>query len=92
MGPNAAAHQDDDPLFVDMINSIGPSVFVRQMARMHEAPKYFQWVMKWLSEIDLHGSFYTKPTEHLLGQGIRLDRGRARCAVGLDRHRGRQDR
>ena len=69
-GPNAAAHQDDDPLFVDMLDKLGPSVFVRQMARMHEAPKYFSWVMKWLSEIDLHGSFHTKPTEHPSGKGF----------------------
>ena len=54
-GPNAAAHQDDDPLFVDMLNKIGPSVFVRQMARMHEAPKYYKWVTQWLDELDLHG-------------------------------------
>jgi Ni,Fe-hydrogenase I large subunit len=69
-GPGAAAHQDDDPLFVDLINTIGPSVFTRQMARMHEAPKYFQWAMKWLGEIDLQGSFYTKPTEHTSGKGF----------------------
>ena len=53
-----------------MMEKLGPSVFVRQMARMHEAPKYFSWVMKWLSEIDLHGSFYTKPTEHASGKGF----------------------
>jgi len=69
-GPGAAAHQDDDPLFVDMINTIGPSVFTRQMARMHEAPKYFQWTMKWLSEIDLQESFYSKPVEHTSGKGF----------------------
>ena len=49
-GPNAAAHQDNDPLFVDIVNKIGPSVFVRQLARMHEAPKYFKWVREWLDQ------------------------------------------
>lgn len=68
--PDAADHQDYDPLFVDMIESLGPSVFVRQMARMHEAPKYLTWVMKWLSEVDLHGSFYDKPIEHASGKGF----------------------
>lgn len=69
-GPNAAAHQDDDPLFVDMYNKIGPSVMVRQLARMHEAPKYYKWVMDWLSRLDLKESFYTKPTEHAEGRGF----------------------
>ena len=68
--PGAAAHQDYDPLFLDMVNSIGPSVFVRQMARMHEAAKYYMWVRKWLDEIDLHESFYTKPVEHAEGRGF----------------------
>lgn len=68
--PGAASHQDYDPLFLDMIESLGPSVFVRQMARMHEAPKYLTWVMKWLSEVDLHGSFYDKPVEHASGKGF----------------------
>lgn len=69
--PDALGHQDDDPLFVDMVNTIGPSVFVRQMARMHEAPKYFTWCMEWLSQIDLQGgSFYTKPVELDSGKGF----------------------
>ncbi|WP_395695009.1 nickel-dependent hydrogenase large subunit [Nocardioides sp.] len=67
--PDPAAHQDSDPLFVDMMAKLGPSVFVRQMARMHEGPKYFKWVMDWLTQIDLHGSFYTKPTELESGKG-----------------------
>jgi hydrogenase large subunit len=69
-GPNALDHQDNDPLFIDMLDKLGPSVFVRQMARMHEAPKYYKWALKWLSEIDLHGSFYTKPTEPASGKGF----------------------
>ena len=68
--PGATGRQDDDPLFLDMMAALGPSVFVRQMARMHEAPKYFTWVMQWLSEIDLRGSFHTKPTELDSGKGF----------------------
>lgn len=68
--PGAASHQDQDPLFLDMFNQIGSSVMVRQLARMHEAPKYFTWVKKWLSEIDLHGSFYKKPEELREGRGF----------------------
>jgi hydrogenase large subunit len=62
-GPGAAAHQDYDPLIVDMMGKLGPSVFVRQFARIHEEPKYYKWCMDWLKRIDLHGSFYTKPDE-----------------------------
>ena len=68
--PGAAPHQDDDPLFADIVNKIGPSVMVRQLARMHEGPKYYTWVRKWLDEIDLHESFYTKPVEHTEGKGF----------------------
>ena len=68
--PAGAAHQDHDPLFVDMLDKLGPSVFVRQMARMHEAPKYVRWTLDWLSGIDLHDSFYTKPVEPAGGKGF----------------------
>ncbi|NOK80949.1 MAG: cytochrome-c3 hydrogenase [Chloroflexi bacterium AL-W] len=66
----AAAHQDYDPLFLDAINTIGPSVMVRVMARMHEAPKFFKRVRQWIDTIDLHEKFYVKPTEYAEGQGF----------------------
>jgi len=69
-GPDAAPHQDSDPLFVDIVKSIGPSVLVRQLARMHEAAKYYKWVRSWLDQLDLHDSFYTKPTEYPEGKGF----------------------
>ncbi len=69
-GPGAAAHQDNDGLFVDMVGKIGASVFVRQLARMHEAPKYYKWARQWLDQIDLKESFYTKPVEHADGKGF----------------------
>ena len=68
--PGAAPHQDDDPLFLDILNRIGPSVMVRQLARMHEGPKYYKWVRKWLDDIQLHDSFYTKPVEYESGKGF----------------------
>lgn len=67
--PDPLPHQDSDGLIKDMYDKLGPSVFVRQMARMHEAPKYFAWAMRWLSEIDLAGSLYTKPAELDDGRG-----------------------
>ena len=46
-----------------MVNQIGPSVMVRQLARMHEAPKYFKWVRKWLDEIDHTNPLWIHPTQ-----------------------------
>lgn len=68
--PGAAAHQDYDPTFSDALSKSGANVFTRTMARMHEAAKYYTYVSKWLSEIDLHGSFYSKPTELSSGKGF----------------------
>ena len=68
--PNAGPHQDNDPLFLDIYNKIGPSVLVRQLARLHEAPKYYKWVRSWLDQLDLKESFYSKPTEYAEGKGF----------------------
>ncbi len=66
----AAKHQDHDPLFLDAIRTVGPSILVRVMSRMHEACKYYKLAQRWLSEIDLHAPFYTKPVEHASGKGF----------------------
>jgi Ni,Fe-hydrogenase I large subunit len=66
----AAAHQDYDPLFLDAVTTVGPSVLVRVMSRMHEAIKYYKLVRKWLDQVDLHDKFYTKPIEHAEGKGF----------------------
>jgi hydrogenase large subunit len=68
--PDAAAHQDYDPFVADMIANAGVNVMTRVLARMHEEAKYFKNAKKWLSEIDLHDDFYTKPTEHAEGKGF----------------------
>ncbi len=70
VAPGAGPHQDDDPLFGDIVNRIGPSVMVRQLARMHEGPKYYKWVRQWLDALDLRESFYAKPVEHEAGKGF----------------------
>ena len=62
--------QDVDPLFRNIVGSIGPSVFVRALARLHEAVKLSVSVRSWLTELDLHGSFYTKPVELADGRGF----------------------
>ncbi len=68
--PGAAGHQDYDPLFVNVLAAIGPSIMVRQLARMHEAPKYYKWAKEWLGRLDLRESFYRKPVELPDGRGF----------------------
>lgn len=68
--PNPSPWQDYDPLFLDAIQTVGPSVMVRVMARMHEAAKYYKLTRKWLDEIDLHEKFYIKPVELREGRGF----------------------
>jgi hypothetical protein len=46
--------QDYDPLFRDMYAKIGPSIFLRTFARMHEAAKYYEMTRQWLDQVDLH--------------------------------------
>ncbi|MCF6312172.1 MAG: nickel-dependent hydrogenase large subunit [Verrucomicrobiales bacterium] len=59
--PLNGEHQIKDPLFKNIIDEIGPSVFVRSLARVHEAPMIFDKIHEWLGEIDLDGDFYIKP-------------------------------
>jgi len=66
----AEPYQNYDPLFLDAIETVGPSVLVRVMARMHEATKNYKFVHDWLSAMDLHGKFYTKPVELAEGKGF----------------------
>jgi uptake hydrogenase large subunit len=68
--PAAESWQDYDPLFLDAITTVGPSVLVRVMARMHEAAKYFKLARGWLDQLDLHEKFYIKPKELADGKGF----------------------
>ena len=67
---DAKDHQDYDPLFLDAMKTVGPSVLTRVMARMHEACKYYKLTRSWLDELDLHGRFYNKPEELENGKGF----------------------
>jgi uptake hydrogenase large subunit len=67
--PNNMDHQIKDPLFGDIMQKMGPSVFTRALARMHEAPRLYEFINTWLSQIDLDGEFYIKPEERD-GQGF----------------------
>ncbi|MFM7429513.1 MAG: nickel-dependent hydrogenase large subunit, partial [Flammeovirgaceae bacterium] len=67
--PNNIEHQIRDPLFGDIIQKMGPSVFTRTLARVHEAPRLYEFINQWLGQIDLDGEFYIKPEERD-GQGF----------------------
>ncbi|MEM6802127.1 MAG: nickel-dependent hydrogenase large subunit [Bacteroidota bacterium] len=56
-------HQFRDPLFGDIMEKLGPSVFTRTLARVHEAPRIYNMINKWLSEVNLDEEFYIKPEE-----------------------------
>lgn len=61
--PNNLPHQTRDTLIKDAMDKIGPSVFLRTLARMQEAPILYDNVDQWLREVDLDGEFYIKPEE-----------------------------
>jgi Ni,Fe-hydrogenase I large subunit len=61
--PANLPHQYQDPLFGDILHKMGPSVFVRCLARMHEATRLYTMINKWLGEIKLNDEFYIKPEE-----------------------------
>ncbi|MEZ5192559.1 MAG: hypothetical protein R2734_08595 [Nocardioides sp.] len=67
--PTRCAHQDSDPLFADMLDKLGLSVFVRQMARMQRVRSTSGGSWTCWSQIDLGGLFYTKPEELESGKG-----------------------
>ena len=45
------------------MEKMGPSVFVRTLARVHEAPMCTIILIHWLREIRLDDEFYIKPEE-----------------------------
>ncbi len=68
--PNHQPWQSYDPLVRDMFGKIGPSIFLRTFARLHEAARYYQMVRGWIDQIDLHDRFYIKPVERESGKGF----------------------
>lgn len=61
--PANLSHQNNDPLFGDIIKRKGTNVFTRTLARMHEAPRLYEYINEWLGQVDLDGEFHIKPEE-----------------------------
>ncbi len=53
-------------------NKHGPSAFVREMARLHEAMRLLKQIGTWLSEVDPEEPFYQETPRALSGSGIGL--------------------
>lgn len=81
VGPLARMILDNDPLIYDIFNKLGPSVFLRVIARLHETVRLVKQVGIWIREIDARKLFYKKPVVFAEAQGGGLIEA-ARGALG----------
>lgn len=51
-GPLARMVNDQDPLITDLMRRHGPSAFVREAARLHEAVRLLRQIRIWLGQVD----------------------------------------
>ena len=70
-GPNAAPHQDNDPLFLDILQQ-DRAERADPPAGPHArgARSTTSGSSGWLDQLDLKESFYSKPTEYAEGKGF----------------------
>lgn len=61
--PNNLPHQIKDNLIKDVFDKMGPNIFTRTLARVHEAPMLYQKIDEWLRQINLDEAFYIKPEQ-----------------------------
>jgi len=71
-GPLARMANDQDPLITDLMRRHGPSAFVREVARLHEAVRLLRQIRTWLGEVDPGAPFCreTPRIEHGSGAGV----------------------
>lgn len=81
VGPLARMILDKDPLIYDIFSRWGPSVFLRVLARLHEAVRLVRQVGIWIKEIDERKAFYKKPRVPTEAKGIGLTEA-SRGALG----------
>jgi hydrogenase large subunit len=63
---------DKDPMIYDIFSKKGSSVFLRALARLHEAVRLVRQVGIWIREIDARKPFYKKPLVPAEAKGIGL--------------------
>ena len=90
VGPLARMINDRDSLILNLESDLGASVYVRVLARLHEAIRLLKQLKIWLEEIDPSRPFYIKPEKPegaegtglteaargVLGHWIRIEKGK----------------
>ena len=72
VGPLARMINGKDSLILNMVNNLGPSVYTRVLARLHEGVRLLKQLRIWLEEIDPSQPFYLKPEKSKEAEGIGL--------------------
>ncbi|GAH91768.1 unnamed protein product, partial [marine sediment metagenome] len=72
VGPLARMINDRDPLVLNLASDLGPSVYTRVLARLHEGVRLLEQLKIWLEEIDPSQPFYIKPEKpkQAMGKGL----------------------
>lgn len=72
VGPLARMIIGKDPLVLDMAKTLGPSVYTRILARLHEDVRLLKQMREWLLQINPDEPFYTKPEipQNAMGSGL----------------------
>jgi hydrogenase large subunit len=71
-GPLARLVNDRDPLIADLLARCGPSVFVRELARLHETVRLLRQIGLWLDEVDPEEPFCRETRHAESGSGVGL--------------------
>ncbi len=73
VGPLARMICAQDPLITDLYTRMGPSVFLRAVARLHEMVLTLPKIREWLEAIDLRQPFYKRPVPKDDAKGVGLN-------------------
>ena len=80
-GPLAEMVIAQNPLFVDLIEHGGPSVLVRELARLVRPATLIPTMQRWLAELSIGNTLYVPAPELIEGQGFGLTHA-SRGALG----------
>lgn len=69
VGPLSRLLNQGDPLIRDMESKLGPSVFMRQFARIHEIMTSYEVIRNWVKSVDPRGPFY-RETPRVVRDGL----------------------
>jgi len=72
VGPLARMICDQDPLVLDLAKELGPSVYTRTLARLHETVRLIPKIKDWLNAIDPGKPFYTRAEAARSATGVGL--------------------